>query len=142
VEQQLPFFVYGTLRPGGSNYGRYLAGRTLAEVDASLAGAALFSPGAFPFLTLEPDLAAPDAVAHGTLITVAPAQYAAALPLLDTLEGYTPGGDANLYERIATSVLTAGGPQRAWVYIAAPRALRLIRAGRMRRVAGGRWEAG
>lgn len=136
----LPFFVYGTLKPGHFNYGRYLAGRTVEELPASLAGAAIFSPGPFPFLTLEPDLVLPGDVARGALITVAPEQYAEALPLLDKLEGYREGGGDNLYERLALDVETAGGPRRAWVYVAAARALRLIRGGRMRRVAGGVWE--
>jgi gamma-glutamylcyclotransferase (GGCT)/AIG2-like uncharacterized protein YtfP len=139
---QLPFFVYGTLKPGGLNYARYLAGRTVEELPAALGGAALFSPGPFPFLTLEPDLVTPGAVAHGALIAVGDAHYAGALPLLDQLEGFRPGGADNLYERIAAEVATAGGPRRAWVYVAAPKALRLIRAGRMRRVAGGVWEPG
>lgn len=135
----LPFFVYGTLKPGGLNYARYLAGRTAEELPAALAGAALFSPGPFPFLTLEPDLVLPGEVAHGALLSVAPAGYAEALPLLDKLEGYTPGGADNLYERVALTVATEAGPRRAWVYVAAARALRLIRGGRMRRVTGGEW---
>jgi gamma-glutamylcyclotransferase (GGCT)/AIG2-like uncharacterized protein YtfP len=137
---QLPFFVYGTLKPGGLNYARYLAGRTVEELPATLAGAAIFSPGPFPFLTLERDLVLPDEVAHGALVAVAPEQYAEALPLLDQLEGFTPGGARNLYERIALEVATAAGPRRAWVYVAAARALRLIRDGRMRRVSGGVWQ--
>lgn len=136
---QLPFFVYGTLKPGGVNYARYLAGRTVEEAPARLAGAALFSPGPFPFLTREADLVLPGDAACGTLIAVAAAHYAEALPLLDRLEGYTPGGGDNLYERVALEVATAAGPRPAWVYVAAARALRLIRAGRMRRVAGGQW---
>lgn len=136
---QLPFFVYGTLKPGGSNYGRYLAGRTAAELPASLAGAALFSPGPYPFLTLEADLVLPGDVAQGVLITLASGQYAGSLPLLDQLEGYVPGAGDNLYERVALDVSTAAGLRRAWVYVAAAKALRLIRAGRMRRVQGGVW---
>lgn len=138
---QLPFFVYGTLKPGGLNYARYLAGLTVEELPASLPGAALFSPGPFPFLTTEPDLLLPGDVAGGTLITVAPSHYSATLPALDRLEGFTPGGTRNLYERLALDVATAQGPRRAWVYVAGERALRLIRAGRMRRVDGGVWLA-
>lgn len=138
----LPFFVYGTLKPGGSNYARYLAGHTLEELSASLAGAAIYSPGPFPFLTMEPDLVLPGEVARGALVTVAGRRYAEALPLLDKLEGYTPGGADNLYERLALNVATEAGPRPAWVYVAAAKALRLIRSGRMRRVAGGEWLAG
>lgn len=137
---QLPFFVYGTLKPGGLNYTRYLAGRTVEELPASLAGAAIFSPGPFPFLSLEPDLLLPGEIAHGALVAVAPADYPETLRLLDQLEGYAPGGANNLYERVALTVTAAGAPRHAWVYVAALKALRLIRAGRMRRVTGGVWE--
>lgn len=133
---QLPFFVYGTLRPGGVNYARYLVGRTAEEAPAVLAGAALFSPGPFPFLSREADLVLPGESVRGTLIAVAAAHYAEALPLLDRLEGYTPGGADNLYERLVLEVATANGSRPAWVYVAAARALRLIRGGRMRRVEG------
>ena len=139
---QLPFFVYGTLKPGGLNYTHYLAGLTTEETPASLAGAALYSPGPFPFLTLEPGLATPDELAQGWLIAVAAERYPEILAALDLLEGYSAGGANNLYERIALAVATAGGPRQAWVYVASAKALRLIRAGRMRRVAGGVWEAG
>jgi len=136
---QLPFFAYGTLKPGGLNYTRYLAGLTIEETPASLAGAALYSPGPFPFLTLEPGLAAPDELAQGCLIVVAAGRYPDILAALDLLEGYSAGGTNNLYERIALAVATPGGPRQAWVYVASAKALRLIRAGRMRRVAGGMW---
>jgi hypothetical protein len=35
---QLPFFVYGTLKPGEENYLRLLADRTVEETPATLAG--------------------------------------------------------------------------------------------------------
>jgi gamma-glutamylcyclotransferase (GGCT)/AIG2-like uncharacterized protein YtfP len=133
-------FVYGTLKPGGRNYLRYLAGRSSAEQQATLAGAALFSPGPFPFLTCEPDLAAPDDLVHGYLIDLSPAAYVATLAELDQLEDYTPGAANNLYERVEAEVSTATGPRRVWVYVASAKALRLIRADRMRRVPGGVWE--
>lgn len=140
--QQLPFFVYGTLKPGGLNYALYLAGITLEELSATLVGAAIYTPGPFPFLTLEPDLAAPDEQAHGCLITVMPGRFPQTMAALDMLEGYTAGGANNLYERIVFPVDTPRGPRHAWVYLASAKALRLIRAGRMRRVVGGVWEAG
>jgi gamma-glutamylcyclotransferase (GGCT)/AIG2-like uncharacterized protein YtfP len=136
----LPFFVYGTLRPGEANYLRLLAGRTAEETPASLAGAALFTQGPYPFLLTAPDLLAPgDELVQGTLIAVPAAQYGAVLAELDALEGYVAGGADNLYERVSCEVATAAGPRRAWVYVAGASALALIREGAMRRIAGGVW---
>ncbi len=135
----LPFFVYGTLRPGGVSYQQYLAGRTSAETPAMLRGAVLFSPGPFPFLTTVSELATPIDAVRGDLIAVYPVAYPETLAALDRLEGFVAGRATNLYERVALEVETANGPQRAWVYVAAERALRLIRQGRMRRIPGGDW---
>jgi gamma-glutamylcyclotransferase (GGCT)/AIG2-like uncharacterized protein YtfP len=139
MAMQLPFFVYGTLRPGGVSYQQYLVGRTSAETRAVLRGAALFSPGPFPFLTTAPELATPTDVVRGDLIAVHPAFYPEILAALDRLEGFVAGRASNLYERVALEVETASGAQRAWVYLAAERALRLIRQGRMRRIPNGDW---
>lgn len=136
---QLPFFVYGTLRPGGISYRQYLFGRTSAETPAVLRGAVLFTPGPFPFLTTVPELAAPTDTVRGDLIAVHPAFYPETLAALDRLEGFVAGRATNLYERVALEVETADGLRRAWVYVAAERPLRLIRQGRMRRVPGGEW---
>jgi gamma-glutamylcyclotransferase (GGCT)/AIG2-like uncharacterized protein YtfP len=139
---QLPFFVYGTLKPGEANYLRLLAGRTAEETPASLAGAALFTQGPYPFLLTAPDLLLPGAnLVRGVLIGVPAAQHASVLADLDALEGYEAGGADNLYERVACEVTTDGGPRRAWVYVAAASAMALIRAGAMRRIAGGVWAA-
>ena len=52
-------FVYGTLRPGQSNYRRLLADRTVREVPASTKGLALYGNG-FPtqFHNKGPELSA------------------------------------------------------------------------------------
>lgn len=136
---QLPFFVYGTLRPGGVSYRQYLVGHTGAETPAVLRGAVLFTPGPFPFLTTLPELASRADTVRGDLIAVLPVFYSETLAALDRLEGFVAGRATNLYERVALEVETADGPRRAWVYVAAERALRLIRQGRMRRVPGGDW---
>lgn len=136
---QLPFFVYGTLRPGRVSYRQYLLGRTSAETPATLRGAALFTPGPFPFLTTVPELAAPDDTVRGDLIAVLPTFYPETLAALDRLEGFVAGQATNLYERVALEVETADGMRQAWVYVAAERALRLIRQGRMRRIPDGDW---
>jgi len=135
----LPFFVYGTLRPGEPNYARLLAGRTASELPATLAGGALFTEGPYPFLVTAPDLARPDELVRGELIAVPAEIYQPVLAQLDELEGYEAGGADNLYERIAIEVDAADGPRQAWVYVAGTAALARIRAGGMRRIPGGEW---
>ncbi|MBX0326521.1 gamma-glutamylcyclotransferase [Oscillochloris sp. ZM17-4] len=134
-----PFFVYGTLKPGEPNYARFLAGHTVGEEPASLAGAALYTAGPYPYMVREPGLAAPDERVIGALISVADADYAAVMAQLDSLEGYAEDGAANMYERLLVMVETAGGQRPAWLYVAGAEALDHIRAGELRKVEGGNW---
>ena len=46
---QLPFFVYGTLRPGEHNHDLFLRGRTAAEEPARLRGALLYDGPGYPY---------------------------------------------------------------------------------------------
>jgi gamma-glutamylcyclotransferase (GGCT)/AIG2-like uncharacterized protein YtfP len=135
----LPFFVYGTLKPGEPNYARYLAGQTASEAHASLAGAALFTEGPYPFLTTAPDVLRPDDDVHGTIIALRPAVYELVLADLDRLEGYVAGGAQNLYERVIMEVATSAGPRQAWVYVVGATTLAQIRAGALRYIPGGVW---
>lgn len=137
-----PFFVYGTLKPGEPNYARFLAGRTVGEEPASLAGAALYTHGPYPYLVMEPDLAAPDERVVGAVISVADDDYPATLAQLDSLEGYAEGGADNMYERLLVIVEAASGPREAWLYVAGSYALAEIRAGRLRRIPEGNWRSG
>lgn len=134
----LPFFVYGTLRPGEPHHALFLRGRTDAEEPARLAGAALFDGPGYPYAVEEPG-----AVVYGELVSARPAAYGELLAALDRLEGYVPGGGARtLYERVERDVLRDrdGAAVRAWVYLAAPSvAARLRTAGR--RIEGGDWLA-
>lgn len=132
-----PIFVYGTLKPGESNYERLLSGRTAAEIPARLEGAALYSNGAYPYLVRAPDADAED-VAHGYLIYAA-GGYPAILAELDHLEGYVEGRAGNEYERVAVQALTADGPVEAWVYVAGAAPLARIRRGELPRIGGGVW---
>ncbi|MFF8727506.1 gamma-glutamylcyclotransferase family protein [Streptomyces sp. NPDC015171] len=130
----LPFFVYGTLRPGEANHDLLLRGRTLAEEPGHLAGAALYDGPGYPYAVEEPG-----ATVRGELVTARPEAYEELLAALDRLEEYAPGDPRSLYERTARDVVrAAGGTVRAWVYLAAPRvAARLRHAGT--RIAGGDW---
>ncbi|MCL7426881.1 gamma-glutamylcyclotransferase [Streptomyces sp. YS415] len=129
----LPFFVYGTLRPGGPNHDLFLRGRTLTEEPAALGGAWLYDGPGYPYV-----VEAPGGRVHGELITPRPDAYPDLLRALDRLEDYTPGGSRNLYERVEREVTTGSRPVRAWVYVAAPAVAARLRAhGRL--IAGGDW---
>ncbi|KAB7844989.1 gamma-glutamylcyclotransferase family protein [Streptomyces mobaraensis] len=130
----LPVFVYGTLRRGGVNYDAFLRGRTAGEVPALLAGAVLYEGPGYPFA-----VSAPAGEIRGELMTLAPAGRAAVLAALDELEGHRPGDPGNLYDRVVRDVRTERGETvRAWVYLAAERVARRLRAEGVR-VPGGDW---
>ncbi|GHG52863.1 gamma-glutamylcyclotransferase family protein [Streptomyces griseocarneus] len=131
---RLPVFVYGTLRPGRRNHDRFLRGRTVAEVPATLRGAVLYEGPGYPYA-----VAAPAGEVRGELITVAPEAYDEVLAALDELEGHRPGDPRNLYERVVCEVaVEGGGTVRGWVYVAAERWARRLRA-EGRTVPGGDW---
>ncbi|WP_328970549.1 gamma-glutamylcyclotransferase family protein [Streptomyces sp. NBC_00239] len=114
---ELPFFVYGTLRPGEVNHDLFLRGRTAAEVPARLPDAVLYDGPGYPYAVQR---AGGEVV--GELVTPAPGRHPELLAELDRLEEYYgPGLVRNLYERVVRRVLLAdGGAVEAWVYLAAP----------------------
>ncbi|WP_043264243.1 gamma-glutamylcyclotransferase family protein [Streptomyces sp. CT34] len=137
-DERLPFFVYGTLRPGEANHARFLRGRTASEEPARIRGVLLYEGPGYPYAVAGPA----DAVVHGALVLPRAADYEDVRTALDRLEGYTPGAEGsghNLYERVATEAVRAdGGTVRAWVYlVAGPPAARLRATGTP--VAGGDW---
>ncbi|MEU4211846.1 gamma-glutamylcyclotransferase family protein [Streptomyces sp. NPDC026206] len=131
---QLPFFVYGTLRPGRCNHDRFLRGRTVAEVPARMRGAVLYEGPGYPYAVVDRA-----GEVRGELITVDRGAYGRVLSALDELEGHRPGDPRNLYERVACEVVVEGdGTVRGWVYLAAERVARRLRAAGTR-VPGGDW---
>ncbi|MGW0463801.1 gamma-glutamylcyclotransferase family protein [Streptomyces sp. NPDC003027] len=127
--RELPFFVYGTLRPGAYNHDRFLLGRTVAEEPARLTGALLHDGPGYPYaVPAEGRIEAGTAAAiaggiAGDLVTAAPGAYGELLAVLDRLEEYRgPGHPRNLYERVEREVVRVrdGAAVRAWVYLAAP----------------------
>lgn len=120
----LPFFVYGTLRPGERYHAALLRGRTAAEVPARLPGAVLYEGPGYPYAT------AGDGVVTGALITPSPDAYAQVLVVLDQLEDFHgPDDPRNMYDRVSRTVeLPGGATARAWVYLAAPELARRLRA--------------
>ncbi|WP_069767749.1 gamma-glutamylcyclotransferase family protein [Streptomyces sp. LUP30] len=140
IAPELPFFVYGTLRPGEVNHDLLLRGRTLREEPARLAGALLYDGPGYPYAVETPGEAG--ATVAGELVTARPQAYARLLAELDRLEEYVPGDPRNLYERVAREVARTDGsaPVPAWVYIAAPAVAAGLRA-RGKPIEGGDWLA-
>ncbi|MER6630103.1 gamma-glutamylcyclotransferase family protein [Streptomyces sp. NPDC000987] len=133
----LPFFVYGTLRPGEPNHDLFLRGRTRSEEPARLNGAVLYDGPGYPYAVEEPG-----STVYGELVTALPEEYGDLLGALDQLEEYAPGDPRNLYERVARETVrdADGTPVRAWVYVAAPAvAARLRTGGKL--IEGGDWLA-
>ena len=139
--RRLPLFVYGTLKPGGANYAAYLANRTVQEGPATLQPAALFTDGQYPYLVLDPTLIDPLDQVHGMLVVLHPEHYDETLRRIDWLEDYKPASPWSLYERVSQHVATAEGQIEAWTYVAGPRIVAGIQAGRLRQVDGGVWPA-
>jgi gamma-glutamylcyclotransferase (GGCT)/AIG2-like uncharacterized protein YtfP len=132
---QLPFFVYGTLRPGGPNHDRFLRGRTRAEEPARLHRAVLYEGPGYPYAVEEAE-----GTVSGEIVTARPQGYGALLAALDQLEEYVPGDPRNLYDRVARTVVRVadGAPVLAWVYVAAPAVAARLRT-RGSRIEDGNW---
>lgn len=135
MEEQLPVFVYGTLRPGEHNHG-WVARHTVDARPAVLPDHALYAAG-LPWVVPQQG-----AQVSGDLLRLAPGVYAAALDRLDHLEGYRADGlwDDNLYVRTRVVVgLADGEASAAWVYLAGPREFaRVVRPGAL--VRHGDWK--
>ncbi|MFE0255164.1 gamma-glutamylcyclotransferase family protein [Streptomyces sp. NPDC059010] len=137
LSPRLPFFVYGTLRPGEPNHDAFLRGRVRAEEPARMEGAVLYDGPGYPYVVEE---VGGGGVVYGDLVDARPEEYAALVAALDLLEEYTPGDARNLYERVAREVLrdADGTAVRAWVYVAAPAVAARLRV-RGAPIAGGDW---
>lgn len=114
----LPVFVYGTLRPGGSNQ-HWFGGKDSRSIPAWLDDAVLVSNGRYPYLLDEVEDAAGRHVL-GNLVFVEAEDWEEVSASLDELEGtdpWSPVDDANLYNRVVRTVKTAEGGYEAWIYI-------------------------
>lgn len=141
VSGRLPFFVYGTLRPGQPNHAWALRGRTASEEAATLGGLLLYEGPGYPY-AVRCAAGEADTGVRGDLVWPGPAHYDEVLRVLDELEGHTPGGGHNHYERVVSQATRHDGATvAAWVYVAAePLATRLRSTGVV--VAGGDWVRG
>jgi gamma-glutamylcyclotransferase (GGCT)/AIG2-like uncharacterized protein YtfP len=116
VNQTLPFFVYGTLLPGQSNF-HVWQGAAARWEPAVFPNGRLYDLGAFPMLLEEGRNAA-----RGMVIFVDAARYDQTLVALDQLEGYDPvAPERSFYLREPRTVYLAHGePVTAWVYLGRP----------------------
>ncbi|MGW5195924.1 gamma-glutamylcyclotransferase family protein [Streptomyces spiralis] len=135
--EPLPFFVYGTLRPGERNHDALLRGRTRTEQPARLTGAVLYEGPGFPYAVEEPG-----GVVRGELVTARPETYEELLTVLDRLEGHVAGDPRSLYERVEREVVREADETavRAWVYVAGPAVTARLRDGG-RVIEGGVWSS-
>jgi gamma-glutamylcyclotransferase (GGCT)/AIG2-like uncharacterized protein YtfP len=83
---RLPFFVYGTLRPGEHNHDLFLRGRTESEEPAVMRGLELYDGPGYPYAVEEPE-----GLVTGEVVTARPEAYDELLRALDRLEDYAPG---------------------------------------------------
>jgi gamma-glutamylcyclotransferase (GGCT)/AIG2-like uncharacterized protein YtfP len=117
--KHLPFFVYGTLRPGEENYERLAAGKTLREVPAVLSRHTMYA-GLYPCVVEDEGEGGSRVV--GDLLFIHPALYEQVLAAFDALERFDPTQEDPWYRRVmrmVDSVAEDGSPQRitAWVYL-------------------------
>jgi gamma-glutamylcyclotransferase (GGCT)/AIG2-like uncharacterized protein YtfP len=116
---QLPFFVYGTLRPGQPN--AYLWGDAIAQIETAwFENGRLYDCGPYPMLVEETAVVP----VQGQLMIPHPDQYDDLLVRIDTLEGFDPEHpDEATYRRVRRPVLVGAEPGQytrqawAWVYI-------------------------
>jgi len=126
-------FVYGTLRPDGSNHG--LLERVVSDVELAHAdGLALYAARGFPYAAPDPS---PNARITGAVCVIDDRAWPTALTRLDRLEGYQPDREAaSHYLRRLRPVVTASGVQtEAWIYLAGPH----VDLTRYRRIPSGDW---
>ena len=124
-------FVYGTLKPGESNFKLYCADRVVAT-QAAIAYGALFD------LHLGyPSMTAGDCPVCGYLLSFI---NAAVLEAMDELEDFDPRrpADRNEYNRVETEVFDLRGRSlgKAWVYLMS---LELIRQAGGTMLPSGNW---
>lgn len=119
---QFPFLVYGTLRPGNSNYGYHLDGKIIHYETVTVDGFVMLATPTqgFPFVVPgEGSIVA-------ELVYVNPENYDQVLASLDTLEGYREGSYNNLYDRVLVQFEAEGTTRQAYIYVASPATQREI----------------
>jgi gamma-glutamylcyclotransferase (GGCT)/AIG2-like uncharacterized protein YtfP len=107
--------VYGTLRPGQSNYYNFLEGRTERERTVTLKGFRMYAGMGFPYV-IQTDT---DETIVADLIDLKADSYDETVRGLDMLEGYRGPGLNNHYDRVLVTVEDVDGTTvQAWIYVA------------------------
>ena len=107
--EQLPLFVFGTLRRGEPNH-HYLAGQFLRMAPAVLSGYGKQHP-----LMIVPR---ERATVSGELYFVRPELWEQTIRRCDDLEGIAPGDESGFeYRRAQVTVRTPQGEVLAWAYV-------------------------
>ncbi len=112
--EQLPLFVYGTLRPGEANFHHYLQHRTSKIQAARVRGRLYWIPrGNYPYLTEGEDQV------FGEVVWVKPEVWTSVLKAIDRLEEYDPDDEASSWylRRIVVTRLTDNSTLRCWTYL-------------------------
>lgn len=127
--------VYGTLRPGQSNYYNFLEGRTERERTVTLKGYRMYAGMGFPYV-IQTDT---DETIVADLIDLQADSYDETVRGLDMLEGYRGPGLNNHYDRVLVTVEDVDGTEvQAWIYVAHKSMHRQI-AENLPVLAGGDW---
>jgi gamma-glutamylcyclotransferase (GGCT)/AIG2-like uncharacterized protein YtfP len=106
--EQLPLFVFGTLRRGQCNH-HYLAGSYVRMLPARLPGFGKIDP--LMIVRRSED------VVVGELYDVRPDAWTRTIAGCDALEGIPPGRSAGpSYRRVRVRVTTSEGEHEAWAY--------------------------
>ena len=154
--EKLPFFFYGTLRPGERNYEQLLKGRTRREENGWwLEGAELYLHAVSSYLHLKPGVTTYQPSGSypymtegkgrvaGHLVELKPELYDTLLTELDWLEGYSEGApdEESEYLRVVREVVHENGTRcQTWVYLGAPHAF-AREAPYLSRIESGDWLA-
>jgi gamma-glutamylcyclotransferase (GGCT)/AIG2-like uncharacterized protein YtfP len=116
MSSDLPFFVYGTLRPGGLYYS-LLAGKTLSEEPAYTTGLQMYALEYYPMVLPIEDQSARIV---GNVMVPKPELYTDVIRALDRLESYKPADPSNSeYLRLSYTVTLqhTGESLQAWIYV-------------------------
>jgi gamma-glutamylcyclotransferase (GGCT)/AIG2-like uncharacterized protein YtfP len=110
--EELPLFVYGTLRHGGMNHGK-VEQAAASVVPAQLHDYALYMDDG-PLV-----LPRAGSAVIGDVLTFSARSYAQTMAALDAFEGYDPADEAaSIHARIRVAVRTAAGDDlTAWCYV-------------------------
>lgn len=112
----LPFFVYGSLMPGQSNF--YLWQEAVVQSrPGQLPKARLYQWGPYPILLDSAEL-----IVHGVIIDLDPVHYLKTVRIIDQLEGFDPQQpEKGAYRRVIRPVLAPSCEWiSAWVYVGDP----------------------